>query len=39
VLPGIWVFRHKRYPDDFKRKIKARFYVRGDRQIEGANSF
>ena len=34
VLPSTWVFRIKRFPDGRKRKYKARFCVRGDRQIE-----
>jgi hypothetical protein len=35
VLPSTWVFRIKRYPDGRHRKYKARFCVRGDRQVEG----
>jgi len=39
VLPGTWVFRCKRYPDGFVRKVKGRFCVRGDREIEGVDYF
>ena len=35
VLPGTWAFRVKRFPNGDFRKCKARFCVRGDRQIEG----
>lgn len=35
VLPSTWAFRIKRYPDGRFRKFKARFCVRGDRQIAG----
>jgi hypothetical protein len=35
VLPSTWVLRTKRYPDGRLRKHKARFCVRGDRQVEG----
>jgi histone deacetylase 1/2 len=35
ILPGTWVFKIKRYPDGRFRKTKARFCVRGDKQIEG----
>ena len=35
VLPGTWAFRIKRFPNGDFRKCKARFCVRGDRQIEG----
>jgi hypothetical protein len=37
VLPSTWVFKIKRYPDGRKRKYKARFCVRGDRQVEGVD--
>lgn len=37
VLPSTWVFRLKRYPDGRARKHKARFCVRGDRQVEGVD--
>ena len=39
VLPGTWAFRAKRFPDGRKRKLKARFCVRGDKQIEGIDYF
>jgi Reverse transcriptase (RNA-dependent DNA polymerase) len=35
ILPSTWVLRLKRYPDGRPRKYKARFCVRGDRQVEG----
>ena len=35
VLPGTWAFRRKRYPDGTVKKLKARFCVRGDMQIQG----
>ena len=37
ILPSTWVLRAKRYPDGRLRKHKARFCVRGDRQIEGVD--
>jgi hypothetical protein len=37
VLPSTWVLRAKRYPDGRLRKYKARFCVRGDRQVEGVD--
>lgn len=37
VLPSTWAYRIKRYPDGRHRKFKARFCVRGDRQIEGVD--
>ncbi len=39
VLPGTWAFKRKRYPDGSVRKLKARFCVRGDKQIEGIDYF
>ena len=39
VLPSTWAFRCKRYPDRRVRKLKARFCVRGDTQIEGIDYF
>ena len=39
VLPSIWAFRCKRFPDGIVRKLKARFCVRGDRQIEDVDYF
>ncbi len=38
-LPGTWAMRIKRYPDGRFRKIKARFCVRGDKQVEGIDYF
>jgi len=32
VIPGVWVFRQKRYPSGEIKKIKGRFCVRGDLQ-------
>ena len=37
VLPGTWAMRIKRYPDGRKKKVKARWCARGDRQIEGVD--
>jgi hypothetical protein len=39
VLPSTWAFKCKRFPDGRVRKLKARFCVRGDRQIEGVDYF
>ena len=39
VLGSTWVFRCKLYPDGLVRKLKARFCVRGDPQIEGVDFF
>ena len=39
VLPMTWAFKLKRYPDDLAKKFKARFCVRGDRQVEGIDYF
>ena len=39
VLPSTWAFKCKRFPDGTIRKLKARFCVRGDRQIEGIDYF
>ena len=39
VLPSTWVFRIKRFADGTLRKLKARFCVRGDRQLEGVDFF
>ena len=39
VLPTTWVFRLKRYPDGRPKSFKARFCVRGDKQIEGVDYF
>jgi hypothetical protein len=37
LLPSTWVLRLKRYPNGRARKHKARFCVRGDRQVEGVD--
>jgi hypothetical protein len=39
VLPSTWAFKCKRYPDGTIRKLKSRFCVRGNKQIEGVNFF
>jgi Reverse transcriptase (RNA-dependent DNA polymerase) len=39
VLDSTWAFKCKRYPDGMVRKLKARFCVRGDKQIEGVDYF
>ena len=39
VLPGTWTFKRKRYPDGRIRKYKARFCVRGDKQVVGIDVF
>jgi len=39
VLPGTWAFKRKRFPDGRLRKCKARFCVRGDKQVEGVDYF
>ena len=39
VLPSKWAFKLKRFPDGLVKKFKARFCVRGDRQIEGVDFF
>jgi hypothetical protein len=33
VLPGTWAFKCKQFPDEAVRKLKARFWVRGDCQL------
>ena len=35
ILPSTWALKRKRFPDGRIRKYKARFCVRGDRQIFG----
>ena len=37
VLPSTWAFKCKRLPDGQVQKLKARFCVRGDHQIEGVD--
>ena len=39
VLPSKWALKLKRFPDGLVKKFKARFCVRGDRQIEGVDFF
>ena len=39
ILDGVWAFKRKRFPDGRVRKLKARFCVRGDQQIEGVDFF
>jgi hypothetical protein len=39
VLPMVWALKLKRFPDGLAKKFKARFCVRGDRQIEGIDFF
>ncbi len=39
VIPSTWAFKIKRFPDGLVRKFKARFCVRGDKQIEGIDVF
>ncbi|MGH3054234.1 MAG: reverse transcriptase domain-containing protein, partial [Gaiellaceae bacterium] len=39
VLPGTWAYKVKRYPDGRVRKFKARFCVRGDKQVDCVNCF
>ena len=39
VLPGTWEFRIKRFPTGLIQKFKARFCVRGDKQVEGVDFF
>jgi hypothetical protein len=39
LLPSTWALKIKRYPDGRMRKNKARFCVRGDKQIAGVDYF
>ena len=39
VLPSTWAFRLKRFPNGLMKKFKARFCVRGDKQLEGVDFF
>ena len=39
ILDSTWAFCRKRYPDGRVRKLKARWCVRGDQQIEGVDFF
>jgi Reverse transcriptase (RNA-dependent DNA polymerase) len=39
VLPSIWAFKVKKLPDGTVRKLKARFCVQGDRQVQNVDYF
>ena len=39
ILDSTWAFKCKRYPDGRVKKLKARFCVRGDQQVEGVDFF
>jgi Reverse transcriptase (RNA-dependent DNA polymerase) len=39
ILPSTWAFKCKRFPDGRIKKFKARWCIRGDRQIEGVDFF
>jgi histone deacetylase 1/2 len=39
LLPSTWALKIKRYPDGQKLKSKARFCMRGDKQIAGVDYF
>jgi hypothetical protein len=39
VLPSVWVFKCKRFPDRLVRKLKAQFCVQGNCQINGIDVF
>ena len=39
VVKSTWAFKVKRYPDSTVKKLKARFCVRGDTQVEGVDFF
>jgi hypothetical protein len=39
LLPSTWALKIKRFPDGRMRKNKARFCVRGDKQIAGVDYF
>ena len=39
VVPGTWSYKKKVYPDGSTRKLKARFCLRGDRQVHGVDYF
>jgi hypothetical protein len=39
AVPSTWAFKCKRYSDGSVRKLKARFCVRGYRQVEGVDYF
>ena len=37
VLKSTWAFKIKRFPNGLVKQFKARFFVRGDIQIEGVD--
>ena len=39
ILPGTWAFKLKRLPDGSPLKYKARYCVRGDKQVPGVDYF
>ena len=39
IIDSTWAFKKKRYPDGSMKKLKARFCVRGDQQVEGLDYF
>ncbi len=39
VLPSIWAFKVKQYPDGTIKKFKGCFCARGDKQIKGIDFF
>jgi hypothetical protein len=39
ILDSTWAFKRKQFPDGSIRKLKARFCVRGDQQMEGVDFF
>ena len=39
VLKSTWSFKLKRYPDGLIKNFRARFYARGDMQLEGIDFF
>lgn len=39
IVQSTWAFKCKRYPDGAVNKLKARFFVQGDTQIEGIDYF
>ena len=39
ILESTWAFKKKRYPDGGLKKLKVRFCVRGDHQVDGVDVF
>ena len=39
ILEFTWAFKKKRYPDGELKKLKARFFVWGDQQVDGVNVY